>query len=85
MSSALPRRLDPLDKEILERALEGAFLVLKDRAAKGLNNDDALEAVLRRELNQIARLNGFGDVDTLRDVLLDKLSVADTNVANPIS
>jgi hypothetical protein len=71
----LRRDLDPLDLEILERALEGAVVALKENdALNDLDSDEALEARLRRELAEIARSNGVSDADTLRDVLLAALS-----------
>jgi hypothetical protein len=75
MLSKLRRDLDPLDLEILERALESAVVALKeDDAFNDLDSDEALEASLRSELAQIARSNGVSDADTLRDVLLAALS-----------
>jgi hypothetical protein len=75
MLSKLRRDLDPLDLEILERALESAVVALKeDDAFNDLDSDEALEASLRSELAEIARSNGVSDADTLRDVLLAALS-----------
>jgi hypothetical protein len=69
------RDLDPLDLEILERAFEGAWNALKENGALvDPDSDEALEAALRRELIQIALLNGVSDAETLRDVLLAALS-----------
>jgi hypothetical protein len=63
--------LDPLDLEILERALDSALATLKeDEAGDDLDSDEALEANLRRELIEIARCNGVDDPETLRDILL---------------
>jgi hypothetical protein len=66
---------DPLDLEILERALDGALSTLKEGEPRAdLDSDEALEATLRRELIEIARFNGVDDPDTLRDILLAALS-----------
>ena len=63
--------LDPLDLEILERALDGALVTLKENEARAdLDSDEALEATLRRELVEIARFHGVNDPETLRDILL---------------
>jgi hypothetical protein len=80
MLSTLRRDLDPLDLELLERALE--VMVNENDALIGSHK--ALEAKLRRELTQIARLNGITDAETLHD-LLDARQIADTNVANQTS
>ena len=55
MLFVLPRYLDPLDREILERALEGAVVMLSDDKRHDLDSDDELEAQLRQELNEIAQ------------------------------
>lgn len=74
MTSKLRGDLDPLDLEILERALDGALAALKEKAAGAeLDSDEALEATLRHELIEIARLNGVKDPETLRDVVLAAL------------
>ncbi len=62
---------DPLDLEILERALESTRAVV---ARRDCDSDEALEAELRRELIEIARANGIRDTESLRDLLLSKLS-----------
>ena len=79
MLSTLRRDLDPLDLELLERAFE--VVVTENDALI----DKGFEAKLRRELTQIARLNGIIDAETLRDLLLDARQTTDTNVANPTS
>jgi hypothetical protein len=63
--------LDPLDHEILERAFEAAWEAIKgsDRHSD-TESDEELELALRRELIEIARLNGVSDPETLKDVLL---------------
>ena len=67
----VPRYLDPLDREILERALEGAIVMLSDGKPHDLDRDDELEAELRRELIEIAQSSGITDAETLRDRLLN--------------
>lgn len=75
MASNFHDALDPLDLEILERALDGALASLKEHEARvDLDSDDELEATLRRKLIEIARLNGVNDPETLRDILLAALS-----------
>ena len=69
------RDLDPLDLELLERALEGVLDALKeDNGLVDLDSDEVLEAALRSELVDIARCNGVTDPDTLRDILLAVMS-----------
>jgi hypothetical protein len=71
MDSKFRDVFDPLDLEILERAFDGALATLKeDEARADLDSDEELEATLRRELIEIARLNGVNDAETLRDILL---------------
>jgi len=68
---------DPLDREIVERAFDAAWAAIKgnDRSIVAFDSDESLEADLRRELIQIARLNRpLIDAEALRDILLDKLS-----------
>lgn len=71
MDSKLRNVFDPLDLEILERAFDGALALLKgDQTLSDLDSDEALEAILRRELIEIAHSNGVHDAETLRDILL---------------
>ena len=63
--------LDPLDNEILERALEVTWDAIKStRQHFEAESDEELEVALRRELIEIARLNGASDPDTLKEILL---------------
>ena len=65
------RDLDPLDRELLERALEGAWAVVKENGSLvDLDSHQALEETLRRELIEIASSNGVSDVETLIDEAL---------------
>jgi hypothetical protein len=68
------RDLDPLDNELLERALESAWIAVKQKPSQvDLDSDEQLESELRRELIEIARSYSASDVETLRgDVLLAK-------------
>jgi hypothetical protein len=61
--------------ELLERALEGVLVAVKETGAVvDPDSNEALEATLRRELIEIVRLNGVRDAETLRDILLDVMS-----------
>jgi hypothetical protein len=63
-------QLDPFDHELIERALESAWVAAKGNVPSGeLDSDEALEADLRRELIEIALVNGATDAETLRDIL----------------
>jgi len=69
----MPHDIDPIDREIIERALQDVLIVLKGKTS-GLVTDEQLEKKLRGELTQIARVEGLTDAETLRDVLLEALS-----------
>jgi hypothetical protein len=70
-----PRQeLDPLDLEILERAFGAALTAVKGNHPTNFDSDDGLEAILRRELIEIACLDGLSDAETLRDIVLTNLS-----------
>jgi hypothetical protein len=63
--------LDPLDNEILERAFDATWDAIKGTGHHfDAESDEELEAALRRELIEIARLNGMNDPETLKDILL---------------
>jgi hypothetical protein len=66
--------LDPLDLEILERAFDVAWAAVRgtDRPVE-FDSDEGLEAVLRRELIEIAYFNGVSDPETLRNIVLSRL------------
>ena len=70
MLSKFRRDLDPLDLELLERAW---VAVKENDSLNHLDSDEALEAILRLELIEIARFNGVSDAESLRDVLLAAL------------
>jgi hypothetical protein len=68
---SIRHKFDPLDLEILERAFVTAWQAVKERDCR-LKSDGAheLEALLRRELIEIASLHGVSDPETLQDLLL---------------
>ena len=67
MISKFHRVLDPLDIEILERALDEAWAAFKGcETSIESDCDRALEAALHRELIEIAKFYGVTDLDTLR-------------------
>jgi hypothetical protein len=72
MRSKLIRYLDPLDLELVERAMESARAAVKGNhgLSSELSTDEELEATLRQELIEIALVNGVRDAETLRDILL---------------
>jgi hypothetical protein len=65
MLSKLRRDLDPLDNELLERALESAGSAVKQNSSHiDLESDQQLESELRRELFEIARSYSTSDAET---------------------
>lgn len=75
MLCKLSRDLDPLDCELLERAIEGVLIAVKENhALDELEHDEQLEAALERELVEITLSNGAADADWLRDILLATFS-----------
>jgi hypothetical protein len=67
MISKFYRVLDPLDVEILERAVDQTWAAFKDcETSIESDCDQALEAALHRELIEIAKLYGVTESDTLR-------------------
>jgi hypothetical protein len=66
---------DPLDREVLERAFDAARAAVKNNDPSAeFDSDERLEAALRRELVEIACFNGVSDPETLRDLVLARLS-----------
>ena len=57
--------LDPLDRELFQRAFDAVRSVLK---ADELDSDEKLEAALRCELLTIALLNGMSDPERYLDM-----------------
>jgi hypothetical protein len=66
--------LDPLDREFLERAFDATWEAIKGSHQHfDADSDEALEAEVRRELVEIARLNGVSDPETLKDIFLARM------------
>jgi hypothetical protein len=66
--------LDPLDREILEKASGGLRDWLKqDGVPVKLDSDEALEAALRRELVEMIRSSGVSNPEALLDILVADL------------
>ena len=73
---SLRHQFDPLDREILERAFDVTWSAVKDNIPPSdFDSDEGLEAILRRELIEIACFNSVSDPETLRDVLLARLPI----------
>jgi hypothetical protein len=71
---SLRHRLDPLDREILERTFDATLAAVKgDDSPVEFDNHKDLEAILRRELIEIACVSGASDPETLKDRLLVRL------------
>jgi hypothetical protein len=70
--SHLPE-FDPLDLQILERAFNAARAAVKEGHPTEFDSDEGLEAMLRRELIEIAYFSGVTDPETLRDLVLATL------------
>ena len=63
--------LDPLDLEIVERALQG---ISEGAVSLDLESDEELELALRRELAEMIRASGVSDADVLLDILIDGMA-----------
>ena len=70
MISKLKYILDPLDREFLDRAFDEALAAVhaKANALIESGSDEELEALLRRELMEIASFNGL-DEQSVRKLL----------------
>ena len=67
---SLRHKLDPLDREILEKAFDATWDAVRGNDLPvDFDSDEGLEAILRRELIEIACFNGVSDPETLRDIL----------------
>ena len=66
--------LDPLDRELFQRACDAVRSVLK---ADELDSDEKLEAALRCELLTIALLNGMSDPERYLDTAFAGFSERD--------
>ena len=77
MFRSLRHQFDPLDREILERAFNAAWSAVKGYDLPiDFDSEESLEALLRRELIEIAYFNGVSDPESLRDILLPRLPPA---------
>ena len=72
MSSKLKYILDPLDREVLDRAFDEAWAAVhaKANALIKSGSDEELETLLRRELMEIASFNGL-DEQIVQKILCD--------------
>jgi hypothetical protein len=70
---SLRHKLDPLDREILERTFDATLAAVKDDSPVDVDSDESLEAMLRRELIEIACFTGMSDPETLTDLLLARM------------
>jgi hypothetical protein len=62
---SLRHQFDPLDVEILEKAFDAAWSAVKENDPPiDFDSDEGLEAILRRELIEIARFNDVSDPET---------------------
>jgi hypothetical protein len=63
MISKLKYILDPLDREVLDRAFDEAWAAVHAKANTLIESgsDEELEALLRRELMEIASFNGLDE------------------------
>ena len=61
MISKFKHILDPLDREVLDRAFDEALAAVRAKANALIESgsDEELEALLRRELMEIANFNGL--------------------------
>jgi hypothetical protein len=65
--------LDPLDLEIVERALQGLCEgIAASSAPLDLESDEELERALRRELAETVRASGVTDAESLLDILFER-------------
>ena len=77
---SLRHKLDPLDREILEKAFDATWDAVKGNDLPvDFDSDEGLEAILRRELIEIACFNGVSDPEILRDILLNSSAAGQTS------
>ncbi len=75
MTCTLRRELDPLDWEVVERAVQSVTdAIVTGPQPVGLESDEELERELRRELAEMVRASGVSDADALLDILIDGMS-----------
>jgi hypothetical protein len=78
MDRTLARNLDPLDREVVERAIQGLSETIEaDRSSGELDSDEGLEIALRRELAEMVRAHGVSDPDVLLDMVIEGSSESD--------
>lgn len=78
------KELDPLDREILERAFDVTWESIKQSHQYfDADSDEGLEAEVRRELIEIARVNGVSDPETLKDILLASMQASGAPQRDP--
>ena len=70
--------LDPLDRELFQRAIDAAYSGVK---ADELDSDEKLEAALRCELLSIALLNGMSDPERFINLVFTRFSEGDQTKA----
>ena len=70
--------LDPLDRELFQRAIDAACSGVK---ADELDSDEKLEAALRCELLSIALLNGMSDPEPFINLVFTRFSEGDQTKA----
>ena len=75
MFSSFRQEFDPLDREILERAFDVAWVTVKETGGLDteFDSDEKLTATLRSNLIEIAQTKRFSDAESLLDFLLDRL------------
>jgi hypothetical protein len=73
MISTFQHILDPLDREVLDRAFDKAWAEVHARtnALIESGSDEDLEALLRRELMEIASYHGLDGKQILQKILPD--------------
>ena len=72
MDGTIAPDLDPLDLEVLERALESKPDAIKSPSdVAELESDEELERALRGELAEMIRASGVSDADALLDIFID--------------
>ena len=75
MVGTLQRDLDPLDLEVVERAVQGVSDAIKaGPTPSDLESDEELELALRGELAEMVRASGVSDADALLDILIEGMS-----------
>ena len=71
MDGTIAPEPDPLDLEVLERALERTRDAIKSPPAVAeLESDEELELALRRELAEMIRASDVNDADALLDLFI---------------